>query len=122
MVMKSWKPDYFSPMCFNKLRILVGVVSTVTIMSCSPALYKPLPEHATASITHTELLKGRELYVNACGSCHSLYLPHQYKEHVWKENLDEMQERSKISDSEKALIFGYLKHAPAKTADKASAP
>nr|HMT28793.1 hypothetical protein [Bacteroidia bacterium] len=51
---------------------------------------------------------GRKLYVNKCGSCHSLHLPHQYSADVWIKNIDEMQERAKINETEKKLIADYL--------------
>jgi hypothetical protein len=42
-----------------------------------------------------------------------LYLPHQYTPEVWAHNLDEMQERSKMSDAEKKLVYDYIVSAPA---------
>lgn len=101
----------------QRLSILAGIISAFIIYGCSPALYKPLPEQFTSIDSYNQIMKGRQLYVNSCGSCHSLYLPHQYNESVWATNLDEMQERSKINDGEKGLILEYLKSAQSKIAN-----
>ncbi len=94
--------------------LITCVSLALIIYGCTPALYKPLPEQFSSVATYNQLVKGRQLYVNSCGGCHSLYLPNHYEESVWATNLDEMQERSKINDDEKALILAYLKNAPAK--------
>jgi hypothetical protein len=96
------------------LKYIFTASVVVVVYSCTPALYQPLPEHATAGTTHEQLIEGRKLYVNSCGSCHTLYLPEMYPESVWRHNLDEMQERSKIDDHQKALILTYLTHGPGK--------
>jgi len=55
------------------------------------------------------LSEGRKLYVAHCGSCHTLYLPERFKASEWEINVDEMQEKGKITDSQKAKILNYLK-------------
>ena len=98
-------------MYFKNLNKALVTCSIITcIYACSPALYKPTPEHVTEKATYEQLVAGRNSYVNKCGSCHSLYLPQQYDETVWKHNLDEMQERSNVSNKEKELILLYLNH------------
>jgi mono/diheme cytochrome c family protein len=101
---------------FSKQRYcVIGAILMVAgwVAGCAPALYKPDPAQ-TYQVPLEQLLEGRKLYVSACGSCHSLYLPHQYSMEVWRHNLDEMQERSKISDLQKELIFTYLENYPRK--------
>ena len=48
------------------------------------------------------------MYVAKCGSCHTLKVPSEYSVTVWRENLDEMQTRARITDAEKELMFEYL--------------
>jgi mono/diheme cytochrome c family protein len=55
------------------------------------------------------LSEGRRLYVGHCGSCHNLYLPGRYDAAEWEKNVNEMQEKGQISDSQKAKILTYLK-------------
>jgi|SRR5688572_19272820 len=112
MDMKNLKHDYYSHMLSKSRSFIYAAVLAMGVYGCSTALYKPLPEHATAMVSHDQLLKGRVLYVSKCGSCHTLYKPHQYTEQVWIHNLDEMQERAKMNDVDKLLILEYLKHAP----------
>jgi len=80
------------------------------LFSCSSKLY--IPTESVNSVSVSDLNKGRELYVNHCGSCHSLYLPNQYSAPVWQHNLDEMQARANITDDQKKLIHDYLVNAP----------
>lgn len=95
------------------MRKLVYIsILAILFAGCASALYQPLPEHASASVSFEQLQAGRSAYVNKCGSCHSLYLPHQYSPEVWAHNLDEMQERSKMSDEEKKLVYDYIVSAP----------
>jgi mono/diheme cytochrome c family protein len=63
------------------------------------------------------LSEGRKLYMDHCGSCHNLYLPHRFNATEWEKNVGEMQEKSKITDNEKARILSYLKSG-CNTADK----
>lgn len=87
---------------------LIWMLLPLMWYGCSPALYQPIPAQATQDVSFDQLVEGRNLYVNKCGSCHSLHLPHQYSKEVWFHNLDEMQERAKISDQDKKLIADYL--------------
>jgi cytochrome c2 len=86
--------------------------SILLLVSCSSQLYVPID--ATPSVSLEDLKTGREIYVKKCSSCHQLYLPNQYTEKVWMNNLNEMQDRAKISDAEKQLIYQYITNAPKK--------
>ncbi|MEO8167956.1 MAG: cytochrome c [bacterium] len=85
--------------------ILLGGV----LAGCVAALYTPSISDVRNDASLTELNNGRALYVAKCGSCHTLKLPSEYAPDVWQENLDEMQQRAKISDGEKSSIFKYLR-------------
>ncbi len=85
------------------------VVLSVILAGCAAALYTPTVSNVTGDVTLAELTNGRALYVSKCGSCHTLKLPSEYSADVWKKNLDEMQERAKISNNEKSDIFKYLR-------------
>jgi mono/diheme cytochrome c family protein len=91
-----------------KKAILFGLF--LLLASCATTLYVPL--QSVGSISIENLKKGRELYVNNCASCHQLYMPNRYNEKQWIHNLDEMQVRAKISDTDKKLILDYLVNAP----------
>jgi hypothetical protein len=108
---------------FFNLKYRLATISILLIgYGCSPALYKPIPEDATDKVSYQQLFDGRLLYVNNCGSCHSLHLPTQFSEKVWKLNLDEMQERAHINDSQKELILTYLLHKKIKAEGVISNP
>ena len=81
----------------------------VFLFSCSPQLYIP----NTSDIKQQEeLLKGRKIYIANCGACHNLVLPNKYNKNEWVKKLNEMQQRSKISDNDKNLILNYLTNHP----------
>jgi mono/diheme cytochrome c family protein len=75
------------------------------LYSCSPMLYLPA---SNDPVEQENLLKGRMLYVKNCNSCHNLHLPKEFTADKWLKNLNEMQERSKITNEDKQLIFAYL--------------
>ena len=87
------------------------------IYRCGSALYVPTAaDQDRTGIMLDSLAEGRKLYVDHCGSCHNLYLPERYKASEWEKNVDEMQEKGKITDSQKAKILSYLKSG-SKTTD-----
>jgi hypothetical protein len=95
---------------FSKLKIFsIVIITVVFIYKCSTALYIPtIVEAQKSGISLDTLLIGREMYVNNCGSCHSLFLPEQYTKSEWREHLDRMQLRSGINDRQKEVILKYL--------------
>ena len=91
-----------------KKLILVGAV--LLLISCSSQLYVPKEAASTASLE--DLKTGRDIYVKKCSSCHQLFLPKEYNEKAWSLNLTDMQDRAKITDAEKQLIYQYITNAP----------
>ena len=89
----------------KKKIILFSIVICGFIYGCSRQLYMP---SSTDEANQAGLLQGRKLYVNHCGSCHNLHLPKEYNANQWKKNIDEMQEKAKITDKEKQLILQFL--------------
>jgi cytochrome c5 len=86
------------------------IATCIVLASCASKLYIPTAKTATVSLEN--LNKGRDLYSNSCSSCHELFLPNKYTAAEWHKNLDWMQERAKITDAEKQLIYDYLVSAP----------
>jgi hypothetical protein len=92
----------------NKIKIIAVFLGCI-FFSCSQQLYVPVSADA---IQQEQLLSGRKLYVDHCGSCHNLHLPKEYNGEGWKKQLDEMQVKAKITDEEKKLILRYLTSQP----------
>jgi cytochrome c5 len=84
--------------------LLLGLI--VLVVSCKT--------QSTSTVQNKEVVlsetlgKGRDLYANSCSNCHELFLPKKYTASEWNKNLNWMQERAKISDAEKQLIYDYL--------------
>jgi hypothetical protein len=82
--------------------------SFAMLVSCSSSLYVPTSADASPATSLEELTEGRRIYIERCSGCHPLYQPAQISEERLGESLDKMQERSKVTNDEKALIFKYL--------------
>jgi hypothetical protein len=61
------------------------------------------PGTTVASLAH-----GQKLYVERCSSCHALPLPHHKSPDAWPKLVDEMKERSRMSDATAQEISRYL--------------
>lgn len=86
--------------------LLVGLTSCGSIAS---KLYVPTEANALkADVPVQDLINGKVLYMNKCNQCHGLKKPSKYTADQWMVNLNKMQERAKISDTEKGLIYNYL--------------
>ena len=92
-----------------KIKTITAIFISCIIISCSRQLYMPVSTDVTQQ---QQLLQGRKLYVDHCGSCHTLHLPKEYNEQGRQKQLDEMQVKAKISDDEKKPIFKYLTSQP----------
>jgi len=92
-----------------KYSIRIALVVTLFLASCSPALYLPTIADANQTgISTDNLILGRSLYVNHCGSCHNLHLPEQYSSKHWQQKMPEMQLKAKISDENTKLITNFI--------------
>ncbi len=94
-----------SPSFFN---YFIPFVLGVLVLACGQSLYIPSIETASDANMIDELTMGRKLYIKQCGSCHNLYTPQTYSGEKWKEEMNEMQHKAKISDHEAELILKYL--------------
>jgi mono/diheme cytochrome c family protein len=94
----------------RKIIFLMGMM----LSGCAPALYIPSLDNIPAGANLDALKEGRLLYVSHCGNCHGLHLPAEFSADAWKEHLEEMQKKSKISDRDKDLILSYLSGEPQK--------
>jgi hypothetical protein len=106
--MKKFNSDYCFLICSKRtFTIISSIIITISI-SCSSALYIPTESHETASASLSQLHSGRILYVQKCGSCHTLFLPEKYSKQEWQHFLDEMQQKASINNTEKEQILKYL--------------
>ena len=95
---------------FSKLQITKLTVLSIIVLfiSCAPALYIPGKDNVTLGSDLAELQAGRKLYVNKCGSCHTLILPEKHTAAQWPGMETRMEARSKITPGESKLILKYL--------------
>ena len=106
--MKKFRLDYCFLTCSKKTLTTITLIVITVSFSCSTALYTPSESQQTTSASLLQLQEGRKLYVQKCGSCHTLYLPEKYTKPQWQNFIDEMQQKAKIDDREKEQILKYL--------------
>ncbi len=94
--------------------IVISVVIFLAISSCSKkstdtsGLYIPTNADVTTNATLQELEQGRDLYINNCNSCHSLFSPDAYTPVQWKSIMNSMGPRTTMSASEILLVGKYV--------------
>lgn len=107
MNLKKYNLEFYFRMSYKKFFLVSGLF--ICLLGCATALYVPTQQKATASGTTLDSLQqGRKVYVNSCGSCHTLFLPEQYTTPQWERYTNSMQKRAKIDNQQKALILKYL--------------
>jgi mono/diheme cytochrome c family protein len=99
-------------MHFNSRKIVLCCFIAIAFLSCRSALYIPVQPASNGSATVEELVTGRKLYIENCGSCHALHNPNEYTHDQWINEVSDMQERAQINDSSRELILKYLWNAP----------
>lgn len=72
------------------------------------SLYTPTEADATTTATLADLQQGRTLYINNCGSCHSLYSPDDYNSTQWKSIITSMGPKTGLSASNILLVSKYV--------------
>jgi hypothetical protein len=72
------------------------------------ALYTPTAADVTSNATLLELQKGRDLYINNCSTCHSLFSPDSYSATQWKTVINNMAPRTGMASSDILLVSKYV--------------
>ena len=93
----------------------IGVVILIIVSSCKKdiitgagSLYVPTTTDVTATANLADLQSGHTLYLNSCGSCHSLYSPDSYSSSNWTSILVSMAPKAGLTSSEKSLVLKYV--------------
>ena len=91
----------------NKKIGLVLMVAVVFI-ACKSVLYVPSEANVAKNADIASLQKGRELYINKCASCHTLYAPEKFNKTEWNKWVDKMAPKAKLTEEEKVLVKAYV--------------
>lgn len=87
------------------------VLSIIAILGACAGADIPAPTAIDAkrsSVALDRLERGRAVYLDKCTRCHTAIAPREYTRDEWPGHVDEMTDRSKISQVEKELILAYL--------------
>jgi hypothetical protein len=93
-------------------------VAALFLAGCAPALYVPDDDDVSPNASKEELLAGRTLYVQRCGSCHMLRLPERHTRAEWERHLTVMAPRAKLTPEEETLVSRFLAAGVERTARK----
>lgn len=109
MSLKKSNADYCFRMNSKKIATALILFAAMLVNQCSVALEVPTAVDAQKSGTSLEILvKGRDMYIRKCGSCHGLYLPEKLTAVQWQTSMEKMQKKSKINQEHKEMILKFL--------------
>lgn len=108
--MKNLKAGWLFRTDSKPWMIVIIIIALGLFYKCGTAKHIPAapPVVAQTTVNRDTLINGKTLYVNNCQKCHKLYLPEAYNAVEWKDNLNAMQRKAKISDTQKETIYKYL--------------
>ena len=98
----------------NYFVMILSLVLFIIIAGCTKkntdtgSLYVPASTDVTINATLSELQQGRDLYINNCARCHSLYTPDNYSPAQWKVILSSMAPKTNLSSSQILLVTKYV--------------
>jgi mono/diheme cytochrome c family protein len=103
---------------FAKMTVLVllpGFYGTgcVSIESAAPPVTAVMV--AGARVGETTLEQGRDLFVGRCAACHQVYPVANYTVPEWQTIVEDMADRSKLTDQEERAIMAYIRGARVQT-------
>lgn len=90
-------------------RALVLLTTAAGWLACGATLPRVTPDMAAAvGVSFDTLSEGRERYAAKCGGCHPLYPPESRADAEWTREVEEMRERSKLTDNDVQAVLAYL--------------
>jgi hypothetical protein len=89
-------------------RMGLALLLSCLFLACSTALYLPVASPGISNSDLGEMKQGRSLYINKCGSCHTLYLPEKYSAPQWKVQVRRMAEKAKLTTMEETRILRFV--------------
>jgi cbb3-type cytochrome oxidase cytochrome c subunit len=87
------------------LLVLVGCVTAIPVIT--EKQYKIISNRWPGT-TLQELHSGRQLYIDKCAGCHSLYKPGALTDEEWRKAMDKMHLKANLTIAEKELVLKYL--------------
>ena len=103
-----------SPLLLKCVAIIFAAFALLELVGCGVRIPQVTPElvavakQRDASLTAERLEGGRSLYVNRCGSCHSLSAPGEYVEREWNSWVHKMAGKAHIDRDQEVSIVTFL--------------
>jgi cytochrome c5 len=107
--MRNLKAGWPFRMSSKPWLIVFIIIALGLFYKCGTVKHSPTTPVVEKTTVNSDTLRiGKTLYVNNCQKCHKLYPPEAYNAAEWKDNLNAMQRKAKISDAQKETIYKYL--------------
>ena len=113
--MKEQQPGSFSDFHFSSMNRIYWVFLFL-LVACSSRLMTSSSfdlqkmQEKEPSMTLEKAIRGHNLYVQRCGSCHHLYEPARFTEKEWSSILTKMIPKAKVTNPvNQQLLTNYLK-------------
>ena len=97
------------------MKTKITIVAAIAILSsCATkqktvqTFEKPMILPAVIEVTSENIVKGKSIYENNCGKCHQFYEPTEFKKERWKNIVNSMQRKARITDEETVLVYNYI--------------
>lgn len=89
---------------------IVLLVFGATACGSKATLYTPSSENVNKVITASldELNQGKDLFAAKCGQCHALPSPKSREPQKWKQVMNVMSVKAKLTPEENRLVTSYL--------------
>jgi cytochrome c5 len=90
--------------------VIRSAVLLVMLAGCAvqpPPVATPM-DAERADVPIEDLVRGRQLLIAKCGSCHDVPVPNDQTHAEWSPRLDDMAKRAQLAGSERRLIEEYL--------------
>jgi cytochrome c5 len=91
-----------------KTKVIVVALLAIVLYSCGGSKSTtPIAEAKKVALS-PELAEGKNLYENNCAKCHKLYDPKDFTKEEWTPIVMRMQQKAKISDTDREKIYNYI--------------
>ena len=89
--------------------LIVGLAgcSATSAGPAGPAPPEP-PLDAASPLSVGERNSARRIYLAKCARCHKFYNPAKYPDKAWRDWMDKMSRKAKLSPEQKELLVRYL--------------
>ncbi len=85
-----------------------GLIAFSILLLTASCAEKTIPNVSEVELPTVELKSGKAIYTKKCHRCHKLKTIDSYSAEQWDNILPDMAHKSRLSDSDEALVKAYI--------------